>query len=63
MADQESPGDLNGLTQPAPTTTDMKHVTIPYDEWVELKKQNERMLEAKILSAYVILKVVGGKLC
>ena len=46
MADQESPGDLNGLTQPAPTTTDMKHVTIPYDEWVEFKKQNERMLEA-----------------
>ena len=44
MAEQTA-GDLNGLTQPAPTT-DKKHVTIPYDEWEEFKKQNERMLEA-----------------
>ena len=44
MAEQEQEGDLNGLTQPAPTT-DKKLVTIPFDEWEEFKKQNERMLE------------------
>ena len=46
MAEEEQAGDLNGLTQPAPTNSDKKHITIPYDEWVEFKKQNERMLEA-----------------
>ena len=46
MADLDQSGDLNELTQPAPSTTDKKHVTIPYEEWVEFKKQNERMLEA-----------------
>ena len=42
MAENEpAVGDLNGLTQP----TDKKLVTIPFAEWEEFKKQNERMLE------------------